>query len=267
MAHKQGSWEKPNFKVVHVIAAVLATATLLMFLYLWRIFYPVSDWAIIFLLALAFLVFAAVFSPTASKYRARLRIEINETSPLSGWLTGRIHAGFVALAFTGVAMPVLAWQALTASWAEVMGFIALSVVSGSVMLRLYIWLGSHLSAWLARSAAITLAACAVGLIFIPLIIWINWGYAAHPGGIRIATLSQAVMISIDELPSRRGWIAEMLSFFYALDGAKLWLVVQLSPSRWATILYSLDASLVGFIVAKASAFLASFISNKIEGLK
>lgn len=236
-------------------------------LYIWRTVYPVSDLAAIFLVALAILLFAAVYAPTASKYRARLSIEVRDTSPLSKLLTGRLHAVFIALVFIALAIPVLAWQALTASSEEVIGLAVLCLVTSTFSLVLHGRLRSHLSPWLARSAAITLGALTVAVIFVPLIIWINWNYAVHSGEIRTATFIQSVTISIDELPSRRGWIAEILSVFYALDGAKFWLVVQNASSRWAAILYSLDTALVSFVVAQTSAYLANSISGKIEELR
>ena len=76
-----------------------------------------------------------------------------------------------------------------------------------------------------------------------------------------ANLSQAITLGINELPPRRGWIAEILSAFYAMDGAKLWLLLQSGSSRWATILFSIDSALGGFAVSASSSILSFLVTD------
>jgi len=247
-------------------SVVLATVSLYIPLLLWRSVYPTSDWGVIFLLILAFMLFGGAFSPAAATYRARLSIEIRKSSFLAGILTGRLHATFFALVFTGAAIPVLAWQALTASWPEILCFVFLSVTSSAFSLFTHAKLKQHLSPWLARSASITIGALGSAIIFIPIIMWVNWAYVTHAGQLRSDTLQQSIVFYIQKLPARGGWVAEILSVFYALDGAKFWLVMRLSSFNWILVLYAFNAALPSLFIAQSSAILSSFSENRIKDL-
>jgi len=243
----------------------LATATLVLPLHLWRTLYPASDWALLFLVFLAVALFVGIFPLATSLYQTKLNIAVRSTSPFSKFLTGRVHAGFVAFIFIAAALPVLAWLALTASTVEVVGLVVLSAAAGSSSLGIRAWLRSHLTSLFARSAGIKIGTVATAIVFVPILAWINWNYAPHPGEIRTASLSQAITFAINELPARRGWIAEVLSVFYAMDAAKLWVSVQPSIPQRATILFSLDSALASFVVASTGAILTNSVSYMIEG--
>lgn len=64
---------------------------------------------------------------------------------------------------------------------------------------------------------------------------------------------------MQDLPQRRGWIAEILAPMYAIDTVKLWLVAQLGSSQLITVLFSFETALVSFVVAHASAVLTNFV--------
>ena len=244
-----------------LFAATLATVTLALPLHLWRVIYPASDWAALFLAALAAALFIVMYKISASLHRAKLNIAVLATSTYSKFLTGRLHAVITATAFIIVVLPVLAWQALTATIVEVAGLFILSVVAGSCSLAARIWLQRHLTPLFARSAGIKIGTIIPTIIFIPLLAWINWNYVAYSGEMRTANLSQAITFGINELPPRRGWIAEILSAFYAMDGAKLWLLLQSGSPRWVTILFSLDSALAGFAVSASSSILSLFVTD------
>jgi hypothetical protein len=241
----------------------LAQAALFFPLAMWRWIYPDSDWAVFSLIIVFLMLYRGAFVPAAATYRARLGIELRSGSVLSRYLTGRLHASIGALAFSVLATPVLAWQALTASPVEAIGFLALGIVSGTFVLALHAKLGQHFTQWVARSASIAIGALIAAILFVPVLAWINWSYVPHPAGILSDSLPDAVLNSIDDLPQRRGWIAELLTLFYAFDGAKLWVTVRFGSSGWITGLYSLDAALIGFILARSSAILTSLISDDI----
>ena len=241
-----------------------AQVVLLIPLALWRLIYPVTDWAMLALIIIWLMLYRGAYVPAAATFRARLGIELRSGSFLSRHLTGRFHASIKALAFSILATPVLAWQALTISPVEAIGFFTLCVISGIVVLALRLELGQHFTQWVARSASITIGAIVAAVLFVPIIAWINWSYTPHPAEIQNVSLVNAVLISIDNLPQRRGWVAEILTLFYAIDGAKLWLTVQFGSSSWVTGLYSIDAALTGFIFAQSSAILTSFITDEIN---
>lgn len=245
--------------------ATLATAALLLPLLLWRSLYPVSDWSVLFLAVLAVLLFAGTYSPTAAVYRARLNLMLRARSRFSGLLTGRLHAAVAAIAFSAVALPVLAWQALTATPAEMTALGVLSIAASGLSFGSRAWLQHDFTPHFVRPVAVTTGALVAAVAFLPVLVWINFNLVPRPGAIQTQSLSQAIMAAIGQLPDRRGWIAEILSVLYAFDAAKLWVAAHLRASRWPAILFSLDAALVGFVVARASTTLTGFISDRIEG--
>jgi hypothetical protein len=245
------------------ITIVIAQVALFIPLAMWRWIYPVSDWAVLPLLILWLMLCKGTYVPAAATYRARLSIELRSESFLSNYLTGRFHAGIAALVFSFLAMPVLAWQALTVTPAEATGFIVLGIFSSVVVSALHAWLGRHFTPWVARSASISIAAIFTAVIFVPVLACINWYYTPHPAEILDSSIADAISITIDDLPQRRGWVAEILGIFYAFDGAKLWLSTRFGSSGWITGLYSLDAAFTGFILARSSAILTSFLSDEL----
>ncbi len=247
--------------IVKYFDACLAMLLLFLLLYLWRAIYPESDWAALAFLPLLAMLFWGYLSFSAAIYRARLHIAIKPESPLAGILTGKIKAVFGAAIFVLISVPLLAWQALTTDFPEVLALMALCLFANLLFIGLQSGAQSHLHRPFATGAAISLGTWIAAIIFIPIIAWMNWNYASYPGEIRGAGFSEAVILGIQELPQRRGWIAEVLAPMYAYEAGKLWVVVQLGASRWATTLFSLDTALIGFIVARASIILTLLIQT------
>ena len=194
-----------------------------------------------------------------------MKIALRSDSPFSKFFKGRLYAGFVALVFIGVALPVLAWQSLIVQPVEAACLLVLSVAAGSASLGISAWLQSHLTSLFAQSAGIKIGAIAMAIAFIPILIWINSNYVIRPGEIHTASLSQAIILAINELPARRGWISEVLSVFYAMDAAKLWIVVEYKGYRWVALLYVFDSALVSFVLASISTIIPNSISYILKG--
>ena len=246
----------------------LSTITLVLPLYLWRELYPSSDWALLFLVFLAVVLFIGVFSLTTSLHKTKMKIAVRPTSQFSKFFTGRFYAGFVALVFIGAVLPVLAWQSLIVQPVEAACLLVLSVAAGSASLGINAWLQSHLTSLFAQSAAIKIGAIATAIVFVPILIWINFNYVSHPGEFlskEDISLINAVVFTINEFPPRRGWIAEVLSVFYAMDAAKLWIVVEYKDDRWVALLYVFDSALVSFVVASVSTIIPNSISYILKG--
>jgi len=230
----------------------LATSALFLPLYLWRSTYPSSDWAVLAFLPLSVMLFFGYLSLSAAIFRARFRAAIRAGSPLMSILSGRIRAISGALIFVLISIPLLAWQALVSSLSEILILIALGVLSGGLFAGLKLKFLPHFHQPFANAVAISIGTWIAAAAFIPIIAWMNWYYVSYPGEIRTASLPEAVMQGLQELPPRRGWIAEILAPMYAYEAGKLWAVVQLGSSKWSTILFSLDTALVSFIIARAS---------------
>lgn len=181
-----------------------------------------------------------------------MEVAIIPGSALSGLLTGRAITVFFSAVFTLVAVPVLAWQALTASAVEIVALLILCMLASALSLWAQTRLAVCLRPPFARSIGMGFGYVAIGLVFVLVLAWINWSLVPHPGYIRSYGLAKAVLTAIDELPERGGVITGALSVFYALDAVKIWCAVRVGSSFWVMALYCLDAALVAFIVAKSS---------------
>lgn len=84
-----------------VSSALLLTAPL----NLWRISYPLTDWAGIFLAVLAPMLFAGFFRPRKDLMWARHRAAVRKKSWASEFVRGRIRATIDSLVFVAFAIP------------------------------------------------------------------------------------------------------------------------------------------------------------------
>jgi len=231
-------------------------------LYLWRSVYALSDWAVLALVPLAVMLFLGHLRPSLELHQARMRAAIRPESPLLGILTGRFRAILGAMLFVLLAVPLLAWKALTVSPLQAAMFIMLGLVAGAVFVGVQSRLLRHFQRPFLCASAISISTWLAALPFLPVIAWANLNLVAYPGAIRAATsLSEAAMQGMQMLPARRGWIAELLAPLYAYEAAKLWLVVQMNTSRWLPVLFSVDAALFSFMMARASVVLVAFVQR------
>ena len=234
----------------------LATAAFfLLSLYLWRLFYPSTDWAVLAIFPLSIMLFWGYWSLRIAIYRAKLRVAIRAESRLTGILSGKILTCLRAIIFVLISIALLAWQALESSHLEILISIVLYLFAAILFVYLRSRSLTHFHQPFANAVAMSCSMWIIVIAFIPIIAYINWHYVPYSGEFRSASLTEAMRLGIENLPPRRGWIAEVLAPMYAADGAKLWLVVQFDTSRWVGMLYSLDTAIVSFILARVSMIL------------
>lgn len=218
----------------------------------WKTLFPSTDLAVLALVALAGILFWGSFSVASAVQQARMKFTIRPESKLSSFTSGRIYAGFQSMIFAVIAIFLLAWQFVTATQVEILLYLFLAVAAGSLFWVLEETFNQHLHKPYSRSVSASVSSWIMGVMFLPIISWVNWNYTSHSGLVLTASFTEAVSYSFQALPERRGWIAELLSPLYAFDAAKLWIVVQLEASKWATILLSIDTALISFIMARSA---------------
>ena len=246
-------------------AIVVATGILLVVpLYLWRILYPSTDWAAVFLAALTLGLFFGCKEPLAAMLRVRFAAMILDDSRIAKFMTGRIRTVIHSCVFVVVTVPILAWQALSASDLIALFLVVLCLASSAMALGVRRWLEHHLHDPYCVWHGAKLGALIAGTTFFPILAWITWNYVAFPGEFRTLGFWEAVKFGIaDQLPQRRGWIAEILALPFAIEFAQLWLIARYGTAVWVTVLYSLYLALVAFVVARASTALACFAEDAI----
>ena len=237
-------------------AAIVVSSALLLTvpLYLWRIAYPRTDWAITFLAPLALLLLVGSYKPRAVALRATHRVIVREESWVSAIMTGRVRATVDSIALVVIGVPILAWQALGAPFMIASVLLLLCAVSSGIALGIRGRLLRHFNGPFAACWSYTIGAVAAAIVFIPILAWINWGHILFPGEFRTLDFLEAVQFGVaEQLPPRRGWIAEILSVPIAIESAQLWLTANYgSAMAWLPVLYGFCLALVAFVVARAS---------------
>ena len=249
------------------VGIVISSALLLTVpLYLWRISYPLTDWAVIFLAVLAPMLFAGFYSRRKDLLEARYRAAVRKKSWVSKYLRGRIRATIDSLVFVAFTVPILAWQALGTADPIAPVLVLLCMVASSMSLGFRCWLQRHFHSPFAASWSVVLGAGAAAIMFVPILAWINWKYVVFPGEFLSLGFLEAVRFGVaEQLPPRRGWIAAILAFPFAIESAQLWLTAKYgSTMAWAPAVYSIYLALVAFIVARASTALASFSGDALR---
>jgi hypothetical protein len=242
--------------------AVGVTSIVILSLYLWRYFYPETDFAAFFLLPLSVLVFIGSLWAGSAVYQASMKAAVRGDSPFAWLLTGRLRAILGASLFIIVAAPLLAWHAISSTLPEFILFGILCFVASMLFAGIEKRSLQHLTPAFARTTALTAATLVACAIFIPVFAWANWNFTLQPGAIRSASLEQALQLGFDQLPARRGWVAEIMAPLYALEYAKLWFVVQAGSPKWFSFWYSIDAALISVIAARVSTVLMSIVHGK-----
>ena len=255
----------PTAKLGSSAAIVVATGVLLAVpLYLWRILYPSTDWAAVFLAALTVVLYWGCRKPLAAMLRIRFAAMILEESRIYGVVTGGIRAVIHSCVFVGFTVPILAWQALSASDPIGVLLLVLCLAASATALGARRWLQRHLHDPYCVWHGANLGAVIAGTIFLPILAWTIWNHVPIPGEFRILGFWEAMQFGVaDGLPQRRGWIAEILALPFAVESAQLWLIAKYGTSVWVTVLYSLYLALVAFVVARASTALACFAEDVI----
>ena len=246
-------------------AIVIATGILLAVpLYLWRILYTSTDWAALFLAPLTLVLFLGFRRPLAAMLRVRFAAMILDESRISRFVTGRIRAVIHSCFFVVVTVPILVWQALSASDLIALLLVVLCLAASTMALGVRRWLQHHLHASYSAWHGANLGALIAGMIFLPILAWITWNYVPIPGEFRTLGFWEAVQYGVaGQLPQRRGLIAEILALPFAVESAQLWLIAKYGTAVWVTVLYSLYLALVAFVVARASTTLACFAEDAI----
>ena len=250
-------WDLPMANALVNSAGASLAVTL--FLYLWRTLYPATDWAVVALAPLAALLFMGSLWTSAAVYRASMKAAVRGNSPLTWLMTGRVRAFFGATIFTLIAVPLLAWHAISSTYPEFLLVAFLCFIASMLFAGIEHKLLDHLTPPFARVTALSLAMLIAALFFVPVLAWADWNFTPQPSAIRSAGLGEALELGFRELPARRGWMAELLAPFYALEYGKLWVVVQPRSPKWFSFWYSIDAALISFVAGRASAVLMSIV--------
>lgn len=244
-----------------LLSASIATCLIGLPLYLWRVAFAFSDWAILALIPLVVLLYIGFWPLTLAPWTAKLRLSLREESPLNHILTGRIRATLVAFSFSVLTTTLLAWQVLEASLLEASYMLALTFISGSIFSGSQTILTQHFHQPFARSYATSLATWMVALPFTLVVAVSTWSYTTYPGALLDASFQEALQLGWDKLPARNSWGTEFLSVFFAYTAGTLWAVIELREYPWVAAIFSLDNAFFCVVLSRSSIIVTQFIQS------
>lgn len=248
------------FRLPPFLTPLFAVALLLVPLLAWRGLYATSALAPLPLLFLLVVLIAAGFGPV----RARNLIWRRAVLAPDGWparvLTGRLSALFRATVFALVAVSLLAWVVVQGEGVEQL--LLLAVALAAVVLRVACRL--PLAHWfqpnVARLGLNALAILVPAVIATPLLAWVHWEIIAHPAHYGQISALAAINHGLAALPQGAGFEAVVFSALQAADSLKLWLIAQFPALLLlAGGLYSLQAALLAWLVARAAVLVADLM--------
>lgn len=243
--------------------AFAATALTGLSLYLWRIAYSSSDWAVIALIPLAIVIFIGVWPLNFEPWNVRLQLALRHDSPLTTLLTGRFRSAILSLSFTCLAIMMLAWQALTTSAFNAVIIVGTFFLTACTYSIGHDYLQRHFHQPFTRAFATSLVSWLVALPFTLMVASFTWAWGNQPGAMLDASLQEALQIGLENLPERGGWIASILALPYGYEAAKLWGVVQLKDYLIAGVLFSLDTALFSFVLCRTAIVVTLFVQTHV----
>ncbi|MFN3645691.1 MAG: hypothetical protein ACK4S2_04105 [Gemmobacter sp.] len=234
-----------------VLILVAAAAVFLAPLAASRLTYPEASLAGLPLLGLALVIVSAVASQRLALNRARLSAALLPESWLNGVLQGRFAALLAALALAAVAVPVMAWTALSATRPEALVLAALCLAGGVVCLGAGGTAARHFRPAYVRGWTVALATWLPAAVFVPILAWVNWAVVQHPVAYADMGLLEALQFGLDSAPAASGADAALMRGFQLAESLKLWLVHRFAGSAVPGLVYSLDAALVGLVFVRS----------------
>jgi hypothetical protein len=239
-------------------ASLAATLLVAVSLFLWGRAVEFGDWSILSLFPLAIFIFLGSSAITLPPLKAKLGLALRDASILRRILTGKLRTILTATAFTGVSVLILAWQTLEASLHESVAMLLVLLLSGFIFFQIERLFLRDFKQPFARSYAASAATWAVALPFLFVLAYTAMS-KERPGELLNASLAEAIRIGVDDVPLPDGWLSTFLAFPYAYEDVKLWAVVQASDYPVVAYLFSLDAALFSFVLARTGVVLTQYL--------
>ncbi len=246
--------------VSHIKLVASSTFLLAFPLFLWQRFYSSTDWAILLLLPLVWMLFFGTRKPFLATLQARSLLESRPSSPASVLSTGKVKATAFSLLFVVVTVPILALQTLGAGPWILLTMLALCVTSSALVTWAPSWLTQYWNEPFATSRGIVLGSGLSAVIFFPFLmvldstlpsnecrspdLWV-WEWLRFLNPLR----------SVPE----EGWVTSILEPLLLIECTKRKLIELVGERAvLVQVLYSLSFATVTFIVAQAAAATTSF---------
>ena len=240
-------------------AGVITSAVILLPLTVWTLGYKRTDIAAFILFPMILVLGACNFQLSAATKKSYLQVAFLETSKLRNIFTGQISAFIGSFCFAVTTGVLLGLNVLSLSEAEIETYLGLLFAGVLLSSILASWTQNQLKSPYSHSFSVNISTIVLSLLFVPVVVWVNWNFVHYPGMIKTATLSEALNYSSSLLPSRRTWLVELVAVFDAFSMIKLWLVIKLNSPTWARLIFSFDTAIASILLARGLSVINVYI--------
>ena len=204
----------------HVRLVASSTILLAFPLFLWRGFHGATDWAILLLLPLAWMLFSGFRKPLSATLKARSRLESRSGSPASVFSTGSVSSTAFSLLFVVVTVPILALHALRAGPWILLTMLVLCVTSSAFVICAQSRLAPCWKEPFATSRGVALGSWLSSVLFFPFLMVLDSILPANECRFPALVWKWSGFINPFRSAPEVGWVTSILEPLFMIECTK-----------------------------------------------
>lgn len=250
-----------NFSLRSLKSSLLAMLVMTLSLAAWSLAIKITDFAPIFLLPLGVILYRSVYRLQLETWQAHYELVVKKDSVIYNLLNGKVRAHLSALVFTLASIPIVAWFFVTAPLTLYSVICAVIAVTCVLFFSIKQNSQKHFNEPFATKYAVhgaTLIGAAVSFL---ILWWYAWAIDLHNAEYQSVDLVGAVELGMSTIPNPNSIFAPLFTIPFVLEALKLWAVVQLQPYLNLALVLSLEAALIGFLIARLGVIITYFVNQ------
>lgn len=255
-----------NFTFGEIKSGLTAILFISLSLVTWSLAIEITDFAPVFLFPLSVVIYCSVYRLHMNVWKAHYELIVRSDSAIYNLLNGKIRGHLNAFIFTLVSVTVLAWFFITAPLSLVAALCLIIAIFCSMLFIFKNSLRQHFNEPFATKYAVNLATILGAGVSFFVLWWHAWAIDLHDAEFQSVDLIGAIEIGKSQIPNPSSIFAHLLMFPFVFDAVKLWAVVQLKTYSNMALILSLEAALVGFLIAKMSIIVTNLVDEILERL-
>ena len=242
-----------------VKSSLLAMLVITLSLAAWSLAIKITDFAPIFLIPLGVILYRSIYRLQLETWQAHYELVVKKDSVIYNLLNGKVRAHLRALVFTLTSIPVVAWFFMTAPL-PLFAFLC-AVIAATCVLFFSIQknLQTHFNEPFATNYAVQFATVVGAAVSFLILWWYAWAIDLHNAEFQAVDFVGAIELGRSSIPNPNSIFATLLAIPFVLEALKLWAVVQLQTYSNLALILSLEAALIGFLIAKLGVIVTYFV--------
>ena len=246
---------------ISVKSSLLSMLVMTLSLATWSLAIDITDFAPIFLIPLGVILYLSVYRLQLDTWKAHYELIVKKNSMIYNLLNGKVRAHLSALVFTLASIPVVAWFFVTAPLPLFALLCAIVAATCVLFFNIRKNLQEHFNEPFATKYAVHFATIIGAAVSFLILWWYAWAIDLHSAEYQAVDLVGAVELGMSNIPNPNSIFAPLFTIPFVLEALKLWSVVQLQPYLNLALVLSLEAALIGFLIAKLGVIVTYFVNQ------